>query len=96
MIPIDRSIRRLLFWSTLLCPRGASPAAFGQDGEELVDDGPIVPQVVMPVQVARAVQFNPEQVDQWIFSRWGGLPRRELGWKPISRFASTTSTAPVR
>jgi hypothetical protein len=26
----------------------------------------------MPVQVARAVQFNSEQVDQWIFNRWGG------------------------
>ena len=72
MVPIDRHIRRLLCLTTLLFCAWACPAAFGQDGEEIVDDGPIVPQAVMPVQVARAVQFNPEQVDQWIFSRWGG------------------------
>jgi hypothetical protein len=72
MIPIDRSIRRLLCLTTLLFCAWACPSAFGQDGEEIVDDGPIVPPAVMPFQVARAVQFNPEQVDQWIFSRWGG------------------------
>jgi hypothetical protein len=72
MIPIDRNTRGLVCLTALLVCACFGPAAFGQDGEEIVDDGPIVPQVVMPVQVARAVQFNPEQVDQWIFSRWGG------------------------
>ena len=32
----------------------------------------------MPVQVARAVQFNPEQVDQWVFSRWGGAAAAKI------------------
>jgi hypothetical protein len=72
MISMEPEIRRLLYLTTLLCCAWASPAAFGQDDDEIVDDGPIVPQVVMPVQVARAVQFNADQVDQWIFSRWGG------------------------
>jgi hypothetical protein len=72
MIPIDRSILRLVCLATLMFCAWAGPAAFGQDGEDLVDDGPIVPPAVMHVQVARTVQFNPEQVDQWIFSRWGG------------------------
>jgi hypothetical protein len=72
MISMVPEIRRLLYLTTLLCCACASPAAFGQVDEEIVDDGPIVPPAVMPVRVARAVQINAEQVDQWIFSRWGG------------------------
>jgi hypothetical protein len=71
-MPIDRSIRGLVCATTLLFCAWTGPAAFGQDGDDIVDDGPIVPQAVMPVQVARTVQLSPEQVDQWIFNRWGG------------------------
>jgi hypothetical protein len=78
MMRIDRKTRALLSSIALLFCAWASPSAFGQFDDDIVDDGPIVPQAVMPVQVARAVQFNPEQVDQWIFSRWGGAAAAKI------------------
>ena len=78
MIPIDRKSRRLLCLITLLVCAWGSPGAFGQDDEEIVDDRAIVPPPVMQVQVGRVAQFNPEQVDQWIFSRWGGAASAKI------------------
>jgi hypothetical protein len=72
MIPIDREIRRLLFLATLVVAGCATPAAFGQD-EELIDDGPMLPPAPMFGAPAVIVQtVNPDQVDQWVFGRWGG------------------------
>ncbi len=68
MTPIDRQIRRLLFLSTLVVFACAGPAAFAQD-EDLVDDAPVPVQQIQ-VQVVQAV--NPDQIDQWVFNRWGG------------------------
>jgi hypothetical protein len=74
MIPSDRGIGGLLLVMTLLVIMGGSPAAFGQNpnGEELVDDGPVMPQIVIPGRVVRGAQVSPEQVDQWVFNRFGG------------------------
>jgi hypothetical protein len=72
MLAIDRKFRRLFSLTTLLVGIWGSPAAFGQDDEEIVNDDPIVPRRVLPVQVGRAVQFSADQIDQWVFSRWGG------------------------
>ncbi len=71
MIAIDRQIRRLFLLIALFVAMFAGRAAFGQD-DDLVDDA-IAPPPFQPVQViVRQAQFNPEQVDQWVFSRWGG------------------------
>jgi hypothetical protein len=77
MISCNRGLCRLLLVSLCWAMAGGS-AAFGQD-DEVIDDaiGPvparpraagelrIVPQMAVP-------QFSPEQIDQWVFNRWGG------------------------
>jgi hypothetical protein len=73
MIAFDRMIRWPFFLIALFIAMTASRAAFGQD-DDVIDDA-IVPQAapLMPAQVVRVPQFNADQVDQWIFSRWGGV-----------------------
>ncbi len=71
MIPFDRVIQRVLVVISFLLPIAAAPAAFGQD-DDVVDDAIAAPPAVMPPQMLPQVQFNPEQIDQWVFNRWGG------------------------
>ena len=53
MTPTDRNFRPLLYSIMFVIGAWASPAAMGQDDDDIVDDRPIVPQAVMPVQVVR-------------------------------------------
>jgi hypothetical protein len=71
MISFDRVIRPLLSLVAFLIALAGCPAAFGQD-DDVIDDAIEPPQAVMPAVVVRQAQFNPEQIDQWVFSRWGG------------------------
>jgi hypothetical protein len=71
MISFDRVIRPLLSPVAFLIALAACPAAFGQD-DDVIDDAIEPPRAVMPAVVVRQAQFNPEQIDQWVFSRWGG------------------------
>ena len=96
MIAIDRQIRRLFLLIALFVAMSAGRAAFGQD-DDLVDDAIPPPQVMMPAQViVRQAQFNPEQIDQWVFSRWGvrGGPGR--GWRRTLSCGSMISSGPAR
>ena len=72
MISTERRIRTLLWMLTVSVIACSGNAAFGQD-EEIIDDRPIAPEANLPARMVRAVQFTPEQVDQWVFNRWGGL-----------------------
>jgi hypothetical protein len=73
MIAFGRKIQPLLFLIAFLMSLHASPAAFGQD-DDVINDAIVLPppRPVAVGQVMKVAQFNPEQVDQWIFSRWGG------------------------
>ena len=73
MIGFDRKLNRLFFLVALLIPMGVGSMAFGQD-DDVIDDAIVPPPPPVIVgQVMKVAQFNPEQVDQWIFSRWGGV-----------------------
>ena len=68
MISIRRRMRTLLWMLTVFVIACGGGTAFGQD-EEIVDDRPIAPEANMAARLVRAVQFSPEQVDQWVFNR---------------------------
>ena len=39
----------------------------------MIEDDAVDRPVMMPAQIiVRQPQFNPEQIDQWVFNRWGG------------------------
>jgi len=71
MISIEHRIKMLLWMLTVSVIAAGGATAFGQD-EEIIDDRPIAPEANINARLVRAVQFTPEQVDQWVFNRWGG------------------------
>jgi hypothetical protein len=77
MIGFDRTISRLLFLASLCWAMAGGSAAFGQD-DDVIDDAirpvPAQPRGAMELRMLPpvAAQFNPEQIDQWVFNRWGG------------------------
>ncbi len=83
MISLEEAIRRLFFVVSLFCATAAGSAAFGQDDDVIDDTIAPVParagvraaaraEVQFVVPPPMAAQFNPEQIDQWVFNRLGG------------------------
>lgn len=88
MISLEEAIRRLFFVVSLFCATAAGSAAFGQDDDVIDDTIAPVParagvraaaraEVQFVVPPPMAAQFNPEQIDQWVFNRLGGAGWRE-------------------
>src|SRR5262249_12476377 len=64
--------RKLLWLTTLIVVAGGGTRAFGQDDMIFIDDIPVQADPKLEARFVQTVQFSPEQVDQWIFNRWGG------------------------
>jgi hypothetical protein len=73
MIPFNRAICRLLFLLSLYCATASGTVAIGQD-DEVIDDVIVPPRapVAIDVRAVQPMQFNPAQIDQWVFNRSGG------------------------
>ena len=100
-VPRRRNSRKRVFRGlealvALLTVLSLAPAAFSQD-DDVIEDDAVDRPVMMPAQIiVRQPQFNPAQIDQWVFNRWGARMRRKLGWRQTSNCGSTTYAVPVR
>ena len=68
MISFDRVIRPLLSPAAFLIARAACSAAFGEDDDVTTTRSSAASRYARPC--CSQAQFNPEQIDQWVFSQF--------------------------